>query len=239
MFPQRGPRRFPSRLQANSVRSAAAIGAPVPSRSPGRLAAGGQDSDGPPALLPGKYREISAGGSNTCAIREDRSIDCWGSTASAHVAGAYRNVQVVGESVCAIRSNRNLVCRDDEDSEDDDWLPSRADGPFTALSANDQLCALKADRSAICWTGDPSPTRHAGPFTALSVGWGHVCALRADQDIACWGDNEDHQAPSRVAGPFVAVSAGTWRPVRSGSPETWPAGAPASRRPASSDRSPR
>jgi hypothetical protein len=69
-------------------------------------------------------------------------------------------------------------------------------------------CALRADRTALCW-GDPIDGTGTAPdqFTFLSAGWFHYCGIRPDKTLACWGSYNwnVNQAPE---GQFVQVASG-------------------------------
>lgn len=81
---------------------------------------------------------------------------------------------------------------------------------FTAVSAgNSHACAIRADKSLVCWGANlekqlNSPT---GEFVAVSAGGFHACALRVDNTVSCWGESGDGQT-KRPRAEFLAVSAG-------------------------------
>ena len=167
-----------------------------------------------PALRTGPFTAISAGVYNhTCALRADKSIDCWGSNlggqAPAHVAGSYSSVSAGAYHTCALKVDGDVTCWGSNES---GLAPPRVAGPFTAVSAgNSHTCAVRADRDIACWGSNShgaAPPLVQGPFTSVSAATYNTCAVQADGDISCWGTDSYGQAPTEVGGPFTAVSAG-------------------------------
>ena len=81
---------------------------------------------------------------------------------------------------------------------------------YVAVSAGGRhYCALRTDRSAVCWGANEHGQADApsGTFTAVSAGENHSCGLRTDRSAVCWGANEHGQADA-PSGTFTAVSAG-------------------------------
>ena len=79
------------------------------------------------------------------------------------------------------------------------------------ISAGERhACAIRADRTLVCWGNDAE--RQASPppgeFLSVSAGSFHTCGLRADNTVSCWGDNTDRQL-NRPRGEFLSVSAGS------------------------------
>ncbi len=172
--------------------------------------------------------EISAGGSQTCAVIEGGSLRCWGfggygslglgdtrnigndevpaSIPSIDVGAAVTHVECGTSHVCAITDGGGVVC----------W----------GSNANGQL-----GRGNIDDIGDNelpssgSTTNVGAPVTHLSAGLYHVCALTDQNAARCWGANEsgelgygntadvgNDEAPSTAGdlelGAVAAVSAG-------------------------------
>jgi alpha-tubulin suppressor-like RCC1 family protein len=149
----------------------------------------------------------------SCALREDRTVSCWGSNHDGELGN--------GSTV-------------------DSPVPVRVEGLSNVLQISAGLrhaCALLTSAAVECWgfgtdgqlgngeAHDSSvPVRVKGISTAIQVSAGgtHSCALLGSGAIKCWGDNGMYQlgigkrTPLRSAapvvvkmpGPAVAVSAG-------------------------------
>ncbi len=143
---------------------------------------------------------ISAGGTHTCALLDDRNVRCWGAAGFGQLG--YANTNRIG----------------------DDETPARA-GPVdvgagrfvTAISAGDiHTCARLDDGTVRCWgagsvgrlgypagnrgdeqhnVGDDETPAAVGPVdvgsgrtaTAISAGRNHTCARLDDANVRCWG----------------------------------------------------
>ena len=179
-----------------------------------------------------RYVAVSAGESNTCAIREaNGAIECWGANGhyyryavgtpyretgqSDAPDGSYIAVSTGMGHTCAIRqSDGRIVC----------WGENFAgksippDGSFIAVSAGrERTCAIRTSGELACWGEqhysddryvDVNHLAADSRYTAISVGDSHTCAIReATGAIECWGANFQGQTDA-PDGRFTAVSAG-------------------------------
>jgi alpha-tubulin suppressor-like RCC1 family protein len=132
-------------------------------------------------------RQVSAGGSATCARRSDGSVRCWGWNSS------YGQVGVPSWS--------------------DQTTPVAVQGlpgPVTQVQAGGyHACARRSDGSVWCWgtnragalgTGTVGPTRVTTPTKSLmtnaagvSVGDDFTCARTSGKRVKCWGINTSGQ----------------------------------------------
>jgi len=92
----------------------------------------------------------------------------------------------------------------------EDWIPAHdiRDGGgegYAALSVGGEYsCALLQDSGAVdCWSTDRSETYQlAGPYTAVSAGYGHQCGVLATGDIHCWeGKNPEERRWKEITFP--------------------------------------
>ena len=134
----------------------------------------------PPACA----KDVSAGGSHSCAIRNDGTVWCWGRNDFGQLGDGTATdsdvpVEVVGVS-----------------------------GAVKVAAGDLHTCALDDMQQVWCWgrndfgqLGDGTTSDSRAPVRArdltgvaqLSVGTNHACALRGDASVTCWGANEDGQ----------------------------------------------
>jgi alpha-tubulin suppressor-like RCC1 family protein len=130
------------------------------------------------------FTKIDAGVTNTCALRADGKVYCWG---GGFLPGG---VGYLGNDSLTRRTTPTLVI---------------ADSLFTDISVGiDNVCALTASGQAWCWgendwgeIGDGTITPRLKPvlvpggatYSKISQGWSHTCGLLADATAQCWGLN--------------------------------------------------
>lgn len=73
------------------------------------------------------------------------------------------------------------------------------DETFTQVSAGwGFACALRADKSLICWGEDDlgqSSLAPAGQFDSVKAGFGYACAIESEtHQLSCWGRNDEFEA---------------------------------------------
>lgn len=159
---------------------------------------------------------VAPGNAHTCALRQDRSVMCWGDNVYGQLGNA----------------DGDLASR---------LVPDRVSGLGDAVELHSGAyfsCARRQNGEILCW-GDnqngqlgngggesnsvtPVMVGSIANAQQLSVGYDHACALLADQTVACWGNNAQGQlgngsntnapAPVAVSGitNAVAVQAGTY-----------------------------
>lgn len=154
----------------------------------------------PPTMAPG----VSLGSSNSCRLRTDGTIACWGRNVegqSTAPSGTFAQVSCGDFDCCARRASGALAC----------W--GLADPPpanlFSQISVGDaHSCGVDAaTQAAVCWGnfngGRTQPP--AGVFTQVSAGVFHACGIRVDGTVVCWGDNANGRA-TPPAGTFLRIS---------------------------------
>lgn len=150
------------------------------------------DIDEPPT--DGPFVALAAGGRHACALRENRTIACWG----------------LGDAQDPI---------DGTDELRDSWGQAIAPpGEFAYIAAGSTFsCALRIDGEIICWgegkidggclnggfdncgTVLPPP----GPFVELALDGGFFgCGLRPDNSVSCWGGSRDDARTQPPPGPL-------------------------------------
>jgi alpha-tubulin suppressor-like RCC1 family protein len=133
-----------------------------------------------PTVVPGLSNAVSVavGGSHSCALLADGTVDCWGSNQSGELGGTTDapNSPALVHSAIAINA--------------------------TAISANwGGTCALLSDTTVECW-GDlsnaPRPVEPARVpnltgVMAVSAGVRFACAVITGGSVQCWGADESGQ----------------------------------------------
>jgi len=163
------------------------------------------------------WRSVSASSLNTCAIKTDDSLYCWGYNADGEV----------GDGTQVLRS-----------------LPTLVGGPYRAVSVGSRhSCAITTGNELRCWgmnfagaVGDGSRVDRLVPTTVgsdtdwsqASAGGNYTCASKTNGTVWCWGANSFGEigslesigatppgmtVPSRVGTDtdWVAVGAGEWQ----------------------------
>src|SRR5207245_1196716 len=101
-------------------------------------------------LAPGTVAQVSAGGDNTCALRTNGTVACWGDSNSGQAtppAGSFTQVSAGGSHTCARQTDATVAC----------WGDNRYGqatppaGGFTQVSAGGaHTCGLKTDGTVAC-----------------------------------------------------------------------------------------
>jgi alpha-tubulin suppressor-like RCC1 family protein len=184
---------------------------------------------------------VSAGGSRTCAITQDRSLYCWGHSVFGGVFEPARVSGIPGVAK-AISVSHGLTCVLTEDGSTHCWgqlgSPARVGGPaFSAVVvAAFSGCGLTGSGEAYCWgsnmygsVGDgttedraePVPVATSARFTQLSAGDSHMCAVRPGGEALCWGRNSwgvigDGTVDNVRVDPTPVAGGNRYRSVHSG-----------------------
>ena len=171
------------------------------------------EQTGAPGTL---FTVVAAGGSHTCGLRGDRTVQCWGSNESS--SGIYTGLLDAPDGQfsalsagfyhhCGIRGNGTITCWGDNQFGQLD----APQGQFKAISAGaNQNCAIRDNGTVVCWGPNDAwwlSRTLGGQFSAVSTGLWHMCGIRDNGVVRCWGDNSRGQL-NVPSGRFTAVSAG-------------------------------
>ena len=156
-------------------------------------------------VTPRRVLAIGAGW-NSCAIRLDHTLVCWGFGEGTPPAGRFKSLSMGDGGNCAIRTDGRLACWGMNGS----LVPK---GRFTAVSADqNRACAIRVNGHIVCWHVRGHGVREqlridegppAARYTQVALNESNSCALRSDGAHVCWG--EDTQA---LPGVFTAISMG-------------------------------
>ena len=119
----------------------------------------------------GAFSQISAGWNHSCALRTNKTVDCWGNYGqnwAADASGTYLQVDAGMQHTCAIDSvTLNADCwGDNKDGRATDYP-----GPFKQNSAGGyHNCGVKTDNTVVCWgrTTTGRPRRRPVPTSRRS-----------------------------------------------------------------------
>ena len=166
----------------------------------------------PAAMAALDVTQVSAGGTQTCALTPAGAADCWGSNnygESTDHAGSYTQISAgVSGYTCALTPTGAADCWGDNT-----WNQATDQaGPFTQISASYfHTCGLTPTGAADCW-GDGSygeSADQAGPYTQIAAGKSHTCALTSGGAADCWGLDSAGQATDQV-GTYTQITAGDY-----------------------------
>ena len=148
---------------------------------------------------------LGLGNSNTCAIRGDGTLVCWGDNSggqSTPPPGTFIRVSSGKIHSCGIKMDDTLVCWGDNYSN----MATPPPGAFTQVDLGDIFsCGLHTDGTLACWGGN-GMVAPAGTFTQLDAAFFHACAIKSDGTLLCWGTDGAPSVP--MAGTFTQVRTG-------------------------------
>jgi Putative Ig domain/Regulator of chromosome condensation (RCC1) repeat len=104
------------------------------------------------------FISVGAGGTHTCAVREDGDLVCWGDDSAGQLdevpSGKFHSVSAGRAHTCAIRTDASLVCWGDDSAGPVDEVP---EGEFSSVSAGGaHSCATGGDTGFACWGSNAS-----------------------------------------------------------------------------------
>jgi alpha-tubulin suppressor-like RCC1 family protein len=149
------------------------------------------------------WAQVSAGNYNTCAVKQDGRLFCWGRGMEGQL-----NDNLTLASPVPVQENTTAA----------DWAQVSVGGYHT--------CAVKQDGRIFCWgddrygqLGNNSTSRSLVPvqeyaaandWAQVTTGWGHTCAVKNDGRIFCWGYNGGY---TYFGGPNINLILGSLVPV--------------------------
>lgn len=160
------------------------------------------------------YSDISAGQYHACAVRSDKTVQCWGLNTSGQVGTGTSDVLYLKPAPAGDAS---------------DWAGISVGGAFS--------CARNESKRIFCWgtnslgqladgtlTAKLSPTPIVGGYSdwvSMDAGATHACAIRENGEMYCWGSNNRGQVgdgtTNNQSAPTLVSGAGPWLSVSSGS----------------------
>jgi hypothetical protein len=156
---------------------------------------------------PGPFAYLSAGNENTCGIRTDGTLACWGTWYFAvpdPFPGTYTHVSRQG-ALCAVKTGGELACWGTES-----FSRSVPAGAFVEVATGESAaCARRADGSAVCWGMGAGYVPPGYAFDSLTGGAYFFCGLvTGSQAAVCWEPRVGAETVQIKDGPFVVIDTG-------------------------------
>jgi len=152
----------------------------------------------------GVFTAVSAGYAHACGLRPDGSVDCWGKNWFGQTdapPGRFVAVDAGTSHSCGLRFDGSIVCWGQDSLEAAGRMSGRYryGGSASEVPATGGESPELAVREEALWDTvlDRSATWEppAGPYAAVSAGYGFTCGLRLDGTVACWGYLDDDSEP--------------------------------------------
>ncbi|MFM8319579.1 MAG: Ig-like domain repeat protein, partial [Chloroflexota bacterium] len=141
---------------------------------------------------------LSAGRSQTCLLKPDQTLRCWGepmtipidASGAPRTVSGYVAVSAGSYHTCAIRAADGGIDCWGDDGTITNTVPT---GQFSAISSGEQhVCALDANHAVKCWghLDDGLTAAHSGAYRWISAGDKNDCAIDLDDSTTeCWGSS--------------------------------------------------
>lgn len=175
-----------------------------------------------------QFSTLNSGWGYPCGIERSSTksgpVVCFGAGAGWRPFGprSFTGVSAGGEAVCGITTYQSIRCLSPPGALPASFLPDDIPhGRFTSVNLGlavnagfafntDTACAIRTDRSLVCWGNDQfGQTRSpSGPFMQVGVGSGFACGLRVSRIVVCWGSPKGSGLGRPPAGQFQQVSVG-------------------------------
>lgn len=176
----------------------------------------------PPAHLPGMvslaqgnshgFVSVTAGYANTCGLRTDGSIVCWGYNRYGQATtpdGSFIALDSGGNKTCGVRTDGRVICW----GAGIDGLLSPLEGDFVSVSVGTHVCGVTSGGRIKCAGEYANGETPPGEYRSVSVGVWQSCGLRIGYTLTCWETGYASISRSPVDTPppgetFGAVSVG-------------------------------
>ncbi len=190
---------------------------PVVPATPQPDGSGGTDAGGKAPA----FTSVGAGDRHTCGVRDDGSVECWGSNQrwdglfvgqAMPPEGVFVLVSAGYEHTCGVRDDGSVECWGSNQRRDGLFVGQATPpgGTFLSVSsAHEYACGVRDDGSVECWGSNEHGRARPpdGAFASVSAGERHACGVRDDGSVECWGLGWWPGA-TLPEGAFLSVSAG-------------------------------
>ena len=211
----------------------APIEMPIMPATPQQDGDGGTDAgDKTPAFI-----SVGSGEKHTCGVRDDGSVECWGSNQrwdglfvgqATPPGGVFVMISAGYEHTCGVRDDGGVECWGSNQRRDGLFVGQATppEGTFLSVSsAHEYACGVRDDGGVECWGSNEHGRARPpdGAFASVSAGDRHACGVRDDGGVECWGLGWWPGA-TLPEGAFLSVSAGyeyTCGVMDDGTAECW------------------
>jgi hypothetical protein len=142
------------------------------------------DGCSPRCLQEFRERRVLPGDGQSCGIRRDGTVLCWGSAATPAPEGSFTELAVGADFACALDRAGALRC----------WGGSTLTlpGPYATINAGGEHVCVGAGSGALtCFDAASGAAALTPPgelaAASVHVGWGWACALDGAGTPSCWG----------------------------------------------------
>ncbi|MCG9967266.1 cadherin-like beta sandwich domain-containing protein [Pelotomaculum terephthalicicum JT] len=169
-----------------------------------------------PAALAGKsIKAIAADGKNSAALSVDNTLVVWGT----NLDGG-KTLDLNGQAAAAVALNGQYVLALGDDGAVTAWdryddyrqceTPVGFSGNVVAIAAgsNDQVVALKADGTVVCWNDSSPVPATLSDVRAIAAGDNFGAALAADGTVTVWQSRSSFMASPPEPGRALALAGG-------------------------------
>jgi len=162
----------------------------------------------------GQYKSVGVGLFNSCGLRTDGTVACWGGNARQNPdgtfdliagepfpGGTFTSIAVARNHACGIRQDKTVACWGSNSG----GGASPPSGEFRSLVTSlSRTCGIRVDHTVSCWGGS-SPQ---GKFKTIAAGRTYYCGIQLDDTLGCWGVSRFLGAVDPPQGQFKFVEVG-------------------------------
>lgn len=139
----------------------------------------------------GALSGIDADAWQSCGLRYDGSLECWGwewEDQRERTEGTFSSVEVGTYMSCGVTPDGLVRCWGDAPGLDDSWVPG--DRRFVSVSVGPRnACAVDSFGVPFCWGGrvpGPLTIPEGMRFLGVAAGSEVSCGVTIDRTLACW-----------------------------------------------------
>lgn len=137
----------------------------------------------------GGWMSVAASYRSGCGVKEEGSIECWGTDPAEPPAGTFTSIVMTLDEqsvACALDTDGEITCFAAENGRPELVPTTLPDGPFVQLeAAGFYTCGLRGDGSVSCFD-EQGIYEASGDVTDLSSDYGYSCLLDGVGAVSCF-----------------------------------------------------